>query len=169
MKIFLIGIMGSGKTYLSKLIADKIKFTFYDLDQIIEKRAGVEINNIFEEQGELYFRKIETEELGKFENKNNLVLATGGGTPCFNNNMNWMNKHGITIWLNEPLDIICERLMKEKATRPLLKNKKNIEPYLKELLASRIDFYKKATYHFTYSDYNFNNLISTINQLKENE
>lgn len=161
--------MGSGKTYLSKLIADKIKFTFYDLDQIIEKRAGVEINNIFEEQGELYFRKIETEELGKFENKNNLVLATGGGTPCFNNNMNWMNKHGITIWLNEPLDIICERLMKEKATRPLLKNKKNIEPYLKELLASRIDFYKKATYHFTYSDYNFNNLISTINQLKENE
>ncbi|HNM34793.1 MAG TPA: shikimate kinase, partial [Chitinophagaceae bacterium] len=141
----------------------------YDLDQIIEKRAGVEINNIFEEQGELYFRKIETEELGKFENKNNLVLATGGGTPCFNNNMNWMNKHGITIWLNEPLDIICERLMKEKATRPLLKNKKNIEPYLKELLASRIDFYKKATYHFTYSDYNFNNLISTINQLKENE
>ncbi|HMZ45760.1 MAG TPA: shikimate kinase [Chitinophagaceae bacterium] len=169
MKIFLIGMMGSGKTYLSKLIADKIKFTFYDLDQIIEKRAGVEINNIFEEQGELYFRKIETEELGKFENKNNLVLATGGGTPCFNNNMNWMNKHGITIWLNEPLDIICERLMKEKATRPLLKNKKNIEPYLKELLASRIDFYKKATYHFTYSDYNFNNLISTINQLKENE
>ncbi|HNJ57564.1 MAG TPA: shikimate kinase, partial [Chitinophagaceae bacterium] len=165
MKIFLIGMMGSGKTYLSKLIADKIKFTFYDLDQIIEKRAGVEINNIFEEQGELYFRKIETEELGKFENKNNLVLATGGGTPCFNNNMNWMNKHGITIWLNEPLDIICERLMKEKATRPLLKNKKNIEPYLKELLASRIDFYKKATYHFTYSDYNFNNLISTINQL----
>ncbi len=112
MKIFLVGMMGSGKSFLCKQLAYELKLACNDLDTEIEKIQQNSIKEVFNIKGEDFFRKIETETLQNFANKNNFVLATGGGTACFNNNMQWMNEQGITIWLNEKIDILQKRLLK---------------------------------------------------------
>ena len=117
MKIFLIGLMGSGKSYWTQQLAKKYKTGGYDLDYLIEVREEKTIAEIFAEDGEDYFRKAESTVLKWFDQKKTYVLATGGGAPCFFDNMAWMNKQGITIWLDEPLPVIAARLAPEKAHR----------------------------------------------------
>ena len=102
-KIFLIGLMGSGKSYWSKKMSKWIKSAGYDLDALIEMNEEKTIAELFAEDGEEYFRKTETKLLKWFKEKKKYVLATGGGTPCFNENMQWMKKEGIVIWLDESL------------------------------------------------------------------
>ncbi|MEY3119015.1 MAG: hypothetical protein RIT30_947 [Bacteroidota bacterium] len=102
-KVFLIGLMGSGKSYWSKKISKWIKSGGYDLDALIEMNEEKTIAEIFAEDGEESFRKTETKLLKWFKEKKKYVLATGGGTPCFNENMQWMKKEGIVIWLDESL------------------------------------------------------------------
>lgn len=171
MKIFLVGIMGSGKSYLGKLLAKEINYSFFDLDNVIEKEEAKSIDYIFKEKGEHYFRKVESEVLLKFTEKKNFVLATGGGTACFYNNINWMNKEGLTIWLNEPVEIILKHLNNNFETRPLLNKLTNIEleEKIKDLLDSRTPYYAKAKIHFNYSENNIKNLINTLKQFTHNE
>lgn len=148
MKIFLIGMMGSGKSFLGKQIAGKLQLSMFDLDNLIEAKEKSSIEEIFSKKGEKYFREIETKILRSFSNEESFVLATGGGAACFNNNMEWMNEEGITVWLNETIDIITERLLNEKKQRPLIKNIKDdeLKEFLKELLEERNQFYKQAKY-----------------------
>ncbi|MCZ2223348.1 MAG: shikimate kinase [Chitinophagales bacterium] len=145
MKIFLIGMMGSGKSFLGKQIAGKLQLSMFDLDNLIEAKEKSSIEEIFSKKGEKYFREIETKILRSFSNEESFVLATGGGAACFNNNMEWMNEEGITVWLNETIDIITERLLNEKKQRPLIKNIKDdeLKEFLKELLEERNQFYKQ--------------------------
>src|SRR5436853_6290275 len=96
-KVFLIGFMGSGKTFLGKQLAQLLNYEFIDLDEWIEQREKKSIAEIFSEDGEEYFRKKESQQLKLLAEKNNAVIATGGGTPCFHDNMKWMNDHGFTI------------------------------------------------------------------------
>lgn len=166
MKIFLIGMMGSGKSYWSKIIAQQLKLTPFDLDTVIETAANKFIAQIFEEQGEVFFRTTETETLQSFSNKDNCIIATGGGTPCFNNNMQWMNQHGLTIWLNEPIEVLAKRLATEKAHRPLIKNLSDHElsGFLQQKLTERIPFYQQAKLHVSskqLSEVNLQQLISS--------
>lgn len=98
-KIFIIGFMGSGKTYWGKKWARQSGLAFFDLDEEIEKQEGKTIAAIFEEDGEDYFRKIEATALRAFTNNKNCLISCGGGTACFNNNMQWMNEHGATLYL----------------------------------------------------------------------
>ncbi len=153
MKIFLIGMMGSGKSYCSKKIAKKLKIPAFDLDTIIEMTEDLTIAEIFEEEGEEYFRKEEAKILRWFGEKKAFVLATGGGTPCFHKNMEWMNENGITIWLNEPINVLVERLKPEKEHRPLLKDLSDDElaSFLTNKLAERNLYYSKATHSIEYS------------------
>jgi shikimate kinase len=148
MKIFLIGMMGSGKSYWCQLLAKKLKCGAYDLDQLIENLEEKTITELFAEDGEEYFRKTESKLLKWFAEKKTFVLATGGGTPCFHNNMEWMNKNGITIWLNDPIEVLVERLKPEKAHRPLIKNLLDDElpTFLQSKLAERQPFYSKAQF-----------------------
>ena len=118
-KIFLIGMMGSGKSYWTKKLSKKLKCGGYDLDNVVEINEEKTIAEMFEQDGEEYFRKAEAKVLRWFGEKKTFILATGGGTPCFHDNMNWMNKHGITIWLDEPIEILVERLKPGKELRPL--------------------------------------------------
>ena len=148
-KLFLIGMMGTGKSYWAKKIAKKLKIGGYDLDDLVEVKEENTITELFAEKGEAYFRKAEAEVLRWFAQKKSFTLATGGGTPCYNNNMQWMNSFGITIWIDEPVEVLAERLEKEKEHRPLIKNLDNaaLQDYLANKLAERETFYKHATYH----------------------
>ena len=153
--IFLIGMMGSGKSYWGKAIADIIGYKFMDMDELLIQDEGKSINEIFEEKGEQYFRNKETDILNQsFSWEDNFVMATGGGLPCFNNNMEALNNHGITIWLNEPVDILCSRLLKEKDHRPLLKylTDEGLMTFIENKLIERAPYYSHAKFTLTAKD-----------------
>ena len=156
MKLFLIGMMGSGKSYWTKKIAKKLKVGGYDLDFLIESHEEKSIAEIFAEDGEDYFRKSEAKILRWFGEKKAFVLATGGGTPCFSANIEWMNKHGITIWINEPIEMLVERLKPEKDHRPLIKDLSDAElnGFLSKKLEERSPFYQQAKYHLSGNEIN---------------
>lgn len=153
MKIFLIGMMGSGKSFCSKKLAKKLKIPAFDLDTIIEMTEDLSIAEIFAEEGEEYFRKEEAKILRWFGEKKAFVLATGGGTPCFHKNMEWMNENGVTIWLNEPVNVLVDRLKPEKDHRPLVKDLSDEElaSFLTNKLAERNQYYSKAKHSIEYS------------------
>jgi shikimate kinase len=150
-KIFLIGMMGSGKSFWSTKIAKWIKAGGYDLDDLIEMMEERTINEIFQEDGEEYFRKLETKMLKWFSEKKKFVLATGGGTPCIQANMDWMKKEGIVIWLDESIDILVERLAPKKDHRPLIAQLSNEElsNFLQNKILERTPFYQQANYRLS--------------------
>lgn len=154
MKVFLIGLMGSGKSYWATQLAKKLKTGGYDLDSLIENLEDKTIAELFDEDGEDYFRKTEAKLLRWFGEKKAFVLATGGGTPCFHDNMGWMNKQGITIWLDEEIDILVERLLPEKAHRPLISDLSDagLKDFLIGKRAEREVFYSQAKHHLTGKD-----------------
>jgi shikimate kinase len=122
MKIFLIGFMGSGKTYWGKKLSEKLNIPFFDMDEQITRSEGQSITEIFAKFGEEYFRLKEKGILSMVtENNPTFVMACGGGSPCYFNNIDYMNQSGTTIWLNTPLTVLFSRLIKEKDKRPLLK------------------------------------------------
>ncbi len=141
--------MGSGKSYWTKQLAKKYKSGGYDLDYLIEVKEEKTIAELFTEDGEAYFRKVESSVLKWFDQKKTYVLATGGGAPCFFDNMAWMNKEGITIWLDEPLTVIAARLAPEKAHRPLIAKLSDTEllSFLENQRATRLPFYSTAQIH----------------------
>lgn len=143
MRIFLLGYMGTGKTYWGKLWAARHGMDFFDLDHEIERNAGMTIREMFEKHGESFFREKEKETLYQFKNKNDFILSTGGGTPCFFDNMQWMKDNGITIYLNTSVQVLAERLTKEKDHRPLIKNLTNEEliPFIENNINKRNKFY----------------------------
>ena len=142
--IFLVGMPGSGKSTLGKLVANKLRLDFYDLDVEIEKDQNKTIAEIFNERGEELFRKIESTTLSKtINNKKAFVMATGGGTPCFLDGIGKMNNCGITVYLDTSIELLIERIGK-KSHRPLLK--KNQSSTMRELLELRNNCYSQATY-----------------------
>ncbi len=148
MRIFLIGFMGCGKTTLGKKLAKHLNFNFIDLDRFIENKTVKNINVIFDEKGEQYFRDLEKESLNEIYKMDNLVIATGGGTPCFSDNMQTMLEKGICIYLKMKAEDLAERLGKEKNNRPLICHltKNELNDFISEKLMEREKFYKKAHY-----------------------
>lgn len=138
--------MGSGKTTLGKELAKKLKFKFTDTDTSVELLTGKSINDLFDEGGEVYFRMKEREVLHSFANKDNCVVATGGGTSCFKDNMQWMNDNGITVYLKHHRGVLFHRLLPEKNSRPLLSKLDDIA--LMEFIMNKLperDFYYRQS------------------------
>jgi len=147
MKIFLIGFMGSGKTYWGKQLSEKLKLPFFDLDEQMESSEGKTINQLFAENGEEYFRLLEKDTLHIItESHESFIMATGGGTPCYFNNIDYMNKAGTTVWVNTPVEVLYERLAKEKVNRPLLKNLDDtqIKGFILKKFSDRKIYYEQA-------------------------
>ncbi len=144
--IFLIGMTGAGKTFWGKKIATALHKDFFDLDGEIESREQKTILQIFLDHGEKYFRQKESDILRTFETKQNFVLATGGGTPCFFDNLSWLNKNGMTVWIDEPAHVLAERLIHEKNHRPLIRDLEFSEllHFLQVKMEERISYYSKA-------------------------
>lgn len=149
-RIFLIGYMGSGKTTLGKAYARENQLAFVDLDWYIEERMHQSISDLFAKWGETGFRELERKmlhEAGEFENT---VIACGGGTPCFFDNMEYMNTAGDTVFLDVHPDVLFRRLKIAKAKRPLLANKTDEELMgtITSALQKRLPFYEQARFRF---------------------
>jgi shikimate kinase len=152
MNLFLIGLPGSGKSTLGKDLSKKLNYHFIDTDDIICKKEGSGIEEIFANKGESYFRKLESDTLKEVIKTDNTVISTGGGTPCFFDNMEIINKSGLSVFFNIPVRDITQRLLESgDKSRPLIqgKNPEEIQKYLEEKLKERIPFYSKATIEFT--------------------
>lgn len=146
MKIFLLGFMGSGKTYWGRVWARQAGMQFIDLDAVIEGQLKKSVADIFEIEGEAYFRKMEATLLRSFAAEDNCLIACGGGTPCFADNMDWMNENGLTVYLRATPQYIYERLLDETEQRPLLKNINPAELlfFIEQKLKERLPFYEQA-------------------------
>jgi shikimate kinase len=142
MKLFLIGMPGSGKSTVGKQLAEALKLPFVDLDDELITKEKQSIANVFTEKGEEYFRQSESEVLQEWaKSDRDFVMATGGGAPCFHKGIDIVNAHGISIFIDTPIDVILKRLDKEDH-RPLLQNDKRKR--LKELRDVRIKVYQQA-------------------------
>lgn len=144
--IFLIGFMGSGKTHWGRILAEKLDSPFLDLDAFIEAGEGKTVAAIFEAVGESGFRVLEREYLHRLAALPPTVVAAGGGTPCFFDNMEWMKRHGLTIYLKTPPEALFERLKNERQHRPLLKAPDDdaLHAFIRERLAMRELYYRQA-------------------------
>ena len=147
MRIFLIGFMGSGKTHWGKQLATQLKIPFFDLDDVISSKENKTIAEIFAHSGEEAFRVKEREVLESLIDENaNMVVSCGGGTPCFFNNIERMKKYGVVIWLNTHVEVLVQRLIKEKEKRPLIKNVQDadLRSYIVRKLNERRMYYEQA-------------------------
>lgn len=149
-RIFLTGYMGAGKTTLGKVFARKLNVPFIDLDWYIEERFHKTVGELFTERGEVGFRELERNMLHEVAEFENVVVSTGGGAPCFFDNMAFMNKVGKTVFLNVHPDILFQRLCVAKQQRPILQGKKDeeLKEFIIQALENRSPFYTQAQYVF---------------------
>ena len=149
-RIFLIGYMGAGKTTLGKAFARAMGLTFVDLDWYIEERFHKTVGQIFAERGEEGFRELEKRMLHEAGDFENVVISVGGGTPCFFDNIDYMNQAGETVFLDVDNRVLFRRLKVAKQQRPLLANKTDEElmTFIQEALQKRLPYYIKAKHVF---------------------
>ncbi len=147
--IFLVGMPSSGKSTLGKELAKNLGYSFTDMDKLIETREQKSINEIFASKGEDYFRELEKKILHTIQPNQSTVIATGGGVPCFHQNMDYIKENGISIFLNVDIDDLAKRIYKAQTNnRPLLniaaESEETIIGNIKKLYQDRLPFYKQA-------------------------
>ncbi len=147
-RVILIGYMGAGKTTIGKALAQDLGITFYDLDWYISNRMRKTIAQIFEERGEEGFRQIERNMLHEVAEFEDVIISCGGGTPCFFDNIDYMNQQAPVVYLKAEPDVLFKHLAMSKNDRPLLRGKSQEEliAFIKEQLEKREPFYTKASY-----------------------
>jgi len=147
MKVVLLGYMASGKSAVGKILAKDNDIQFIDLDDFIEKNEGLTISEIFEQKGEIYFRKVESEYLKNVLNfDKDCIISLGGGTPCYGNNMELVKEYSNSFYLKATVNTIFDRLKGETSKRPLVKTigVENLQEYIGKHLFERSIFYNKA-------------------------
>lgn len=160
--------MGSGKSLIGYSLAQKLHLPFIDLDKEIEKSTGCSISDFFRIHGETEFRKEERRLLMESgSQKNEFVMATGGGTPCFHDNMNWMNESGTTLYLQVSLETLVRRLKRDKQKRPLLSSltDEKLSVFVNTLFREREQFYETAQLRISPENYTPESLIENITNL----
>lgn len=158
--------MGCGKSTLGRKLACYAGLQFIDMDHYIESRNCKTVPQIFAEKGEEAFRHKERKALEELSEFTNVIIATGGGAPCFYDNMDLMNRTGKTIYLNIDPEILAERLIESKNERPLIKGKSKEElvQYIATTLSQREKFYRKAQFQITEPDVDLDKLMKIINE-----
>ncbi|MBI3502834.1 MAG: AAA family ATPase [Bacteroidetes bacterium] len=167
MKIFLIGYMGSGKSTVGKKLSCKLNLDFIDFDNYIENQTGKTISEIFEKDGEEKFRSMEHEYLKEIFKKENAVTSLGGGTPCFNNTIELINRNGISIYIEMTVDALVQRLIKARKKRPLIEgmNEVDLKFFIEANLEKRLPFYKQAKYTVEAKNKNSDELADEIKKI----
>lgn len=165
-KVVLIGYMGSGKSVVSQKLSKKIGVEYLELDKLIEKKENKSIAAIFETKGELYFRKLENQLFKEIlSNKSNIVISTGGGTPCYFNNHTLLNSENcVSFYLKASIETLYERLLVEKENRPLIANLASDEmnEFIAKHLFERSYFYHQATFTITVDGKSIGEIVSEI-------
>ena len=164
MRIYLIGYMGCGKSTLGRRLSEHLNLQFVDMDHYIEERNLKTIPQIFEQEGEAEFRNKERKALEELSEFTDIIIATGGGAPCFFDNIDLMNQSGKTIYINIDPAILADRLLKSKTERPLIKGKSREElvAFIDETLKKRNEFYKQAKFQITEPDIDLEELENLI-------
>jgi len=165
MKIFLIGFMGSGKTHWGKLLSEKLGMRFFDLDDQVAENSEKTIVEIFEKEGEEKFRLMEKDILHIItESQDSFIMACGGGTPCYFNNIEYLKLSGTTVWINTPLEVLFSRLKKQKAQRPLIKELSDDQLWATIIrkFSDRKIYYEQATITIDEDPVLLENLIEKI-------
>ena len=164
MRIFLIGFMGCGKSTAGKKLALELNLTFIDLDSFIEQKHNCKISEIFEKQGEEKFRQIEQSALISILEFDNVIVATGGGTPCFSNNMELMNSNGYTIYFKMSPEDLVKRLDPSDDSRPLIKNMSSHQlfDYVSNTLEKREKYYVKSQQIVDGNNINISELVKIV-------
>lgn len=144
--IYIIGFMGCGKSFTGKRLASRLGYKFYDIDTLFEEKYHFTISDFFNQFGEDAFRKLERDLLQSTVDYNNTVISTGGGTPCFFDNMNFIKEQGISVYLKMPPEKILARLSQSKRPRPLVKSLQGEEllDKIRNLLKEREVYYLQA-------------------------
>ncbi|MBF1554079.1 MAG: shikimate kinase [Prevotella pleuritidis] len=147
-RIIIIGYMGSGKTTVGRALAHNLGLSFYDLDWYIESRMHKTVKQLFDEKGEAGFRLIERNLLHELAEFENIVISCGGGTPCFFDNMAYLNAQGDTVYLKATPDVLYGHLKMGKTVRPLLldKTEDEVQTFISRQLVERETYYNKAKY-----------------------
>ncbi len=169
-RIILIGYMGAGKTTIGRALAKELGLNFYDLDWYIESRRHKKVAQIFAEQGEEGFRQIEHNMLHEVAEFEDIILSCGGGTPCFFDNIDYMNSLAQVVYLRCEPEVLHRHLLMGKVERPLLKGKSPDEliGFIREQLATREPYYNKAQYQLDVSLMdNFEKIKTTVDELKQ--
>lgn len=166
MRIFLIGFMGAGKTHWGKQVANRMGLPFFDLDELIVAHENTSIADIFATNGEEYFRLLEKQLLEELvEKEDSMIISCGGGTPCFFNNIDFMKRYGIVVWLNTHVEVILQRLLKERVHRPLLKDirDEDLRNHIVRKLNERRMYYEQADVIIDKEDsISMNDFIQTV-------
>jgi len=164
MRIYLIGYMGCGKSTLGRRLSQHTGLQFVDMDHYIEERNCKTIPRIFAEEGEAEFRNKERKALEELSQFNDIIIATGGGAPCFFDNIDMMNRSGKTIFMNIDPEILADRLLKSKTERPLIKGKSREElvAFIDETLKKRNEFYHQAHIQITQPDIDLDQLMGML-------
>jgi len=169
-RIFLIGYMGAGKTTLGKAFAREMNLSFVDQDWYIEERFHKTVQEIFAERGEQGFRELERQMLHEIAEFEDVVISTGGGAPCFYDNMDFMNQKGETVFLNVTPEVLFSRLKMASQNRPILRGKTNeeLKAFIAKALEKRAPFYSKAKYIFNADELeDIYQIKSSVNMLKQ--
>jgi shikimate kinase len=168
-KIILLGYMGCGKSTIANKLSDKVQIPYVDLDKCIEEKSNLTISQIFENHGEIYFRKLEHQVFVELLNTpNDLIIGLGGGTPCYANNHELLNgKDIVSIYLKASIETLYNRLVHNKSKRPIIANKNEVE--LKEFIAKhlfdRSFYYNHAKHKVVVDDKTVTQTVSEIMQL----
>lgn len=169
-RIILIGYMGSGKTTIGKALSKETGMMFYDMDWYIESRMHKTVSQIFAEKGEEAFRKIEYNMLHEVAEFEDVIISCGGGTPCFFDNMDYLNRQGDVCYLKATPEVLYRHLLMAKVERPLLKGKSQEEliAYIQQHLQEREPFYSKARYTLDVSLMdNYDKIIISVQKIRE--
>lgn len=162
--VYIIGFMGSGKSTAGRKLASVLGWSFVDLDKVIEEQTGKTISELFAQNGEDYFRNLEAEALRNLKSLKNTVISTGGGTPCYGDNMDFMLESGLTLYLKLTPAQLKTRLSESKHERPLIKNlsKEGLLGFIEEKLAYREKWYNRSEIAIEGIDLNINILKSLV-------
>ncbi len=157
--IYLTGMPGAGKSTLGKALAAELGRNYLDLDDVIEEQMDMSVSSIFSELGESQFRIAERRALESLLNEKDLVIAVGGGAPCFFENMKKMKANGITLFLDPPREVLVERISKDLKERPKLAGSSSLIDLLRKTYEERKEFYEQAHYRLTLSNPGVDDLL----------
>ena len=166
MRIYIIGYMGAGKSTVSVRLARKLGYERFDLDELFELRYKVSVHDFFHKYGQDLFRKFESQLLKETNTMDNAVISCGGGTPCFYDNMFWMNQHGLTVYLKMTHQIIHSRLIQSKKKRPLIARTRSEEllVFIRDHLRQRNIYYSQAKITVPGESLNMDQLLMLIQE-----
>ena len=167
MRIFLVGYMGAGKTTTGKRLARRLGLDCYDTDHLFEEKYCISTDDFFHKYDEPLYRKLEAQVLRSTEQYDNVVISTGGGTACFFDNIDWMNEHGITIFLKISPQTVIDRLSKSKVKRPLVMGKsiEELTDFVHKTYTERMPFYEKAQLVFKGENCDLEAIVEALREL----